>query len=151
MLTDPLFSHQYGWDEALLFVVPIAIAVVIAAFEWARIAGIQADSGRYLFALLLFIVSVRLVLQGIGVASPEPLWPGEPTLAAYAAVGFLAGALVKRGVTALALAAGSVVFLDGLANLSLPDTAQYRRFHEKVEDTTRQILTKLKEETDAER
>ncbi len=33
-------------------------------------------------------------------------------LLAYTAVGFLAGALVKRGVTALALAAGSVVFLD---------------------------------------
>jgi len=24
----PVFAHQYGWDEALLFVVPIAIAVV---------------------------------------------------------------------------------------------------------------------------
>ncbi|MDW7711836.1 MAG: hypothetical protein SCH98_15330 [Deferrisomatales bacterium] len=43
----------------------------------------------------------------------------------------------------------SVVFLDGLANLSLPDTAQYRRFHEKVEATTRQILAKLTEEGDA--
>ena len=29
MLTDPIFSHQYGWDEALLFVVPITIAVVV--------------------------------------------------------------------------------------------------------------------------
>ena len=29
VLTDPLFSHQYGWDEALLFVVPITIAVVV--------------------------------------------------------------------------------------------------------------------------
>jgi hypothetical protein len=45
----------------------------------------------------------------------------------------------------------AVVFLDGLANLSLPDTAQYRRFHEKVEATTRQILTKLTEESDAKR
>ena len=26
---DPIFSHQYGWDEALLFVVPIAIAVIV--------------------------------------------------------------------------------------------------------------------------
>ena len=26
---DPIFSHQYGWDEALLFVVPIVIAVVV--------------------------------------------------------------------------------------------------------------------------
>jgi len=33
-------------------------------------------------------------------------------LAAYSAIGFLAGAVAKRGVTALALAAGSVVFLD---------------------------------------
>lgn len=29
MPLDPIFSHQYGWDEALLFVVPIAIAVVV--------------------------------------------------------------------------------------------------------------------------
>ena len=26
---DPILSHQYGWDEALLFVVPIVIAVVL--------------------------------------------------------------------------------------------------------------------------
>jgi hypothetical protein len=25
----PVFAHQYGWDEALLFVVPIAIAVIV--------------------------------------------------------------------------------------------------------------------------
>lgn len=30
MLTDnPIFAHQYGWDEALLFVVPIVIAVIV--------------------------------------------------------------------------------------------------------------------------
>jgi ABC-type transport system involved in multi-copper enzyme maturation permease subunit len=34
------------------------------------------------------------------------------TLAAYAALGFLAGAVAKRGVTGLALAAGSVIFLE---------------------------------------
>jgi hypothetical protein len=26
---DPILAHQYGWDEVLLFVVPIAIAVVV--------------------------------------------------------------------------------------------------------------------------
>lgn len=26
---DPILSHQYGWDEALLFVVPIVIAIVV--------------------------------------------------------------------------------------------------------------------------
>ena len=25
----PIIAHQYGWDEALLFIVPIAIAVVV--------------------------------------------------------------------------------------------------------------------------
>jgi hypothetical protein len=25
----PVVAHQYGWDEALLFVVPIAIAVIV--------------------------------------------------------------------------------------------------------------------------
>ena len=25
----PILAHQYGWDEALLFVVPIVIAVVV--------------------------------------------------------------------------------------------------------------------------
>ena len=45
----------------------------------------------------------------------------------------------------------TVVFLDGLSNLSLPDDDQYRQFHQKVDTTTRQILTKLKEETDAKR
>lgn len=25
----PILAHQYGWDEALLFVVPIAIAVLV--------------------------------------------------------------------------------------------------------------------------
>jgi hypothetical protein len=26
---DSILAHQYGWDEALLFVVPIVIAVVV--------------------------------------------------------------------------------------------------------------------------
>jgi len=26
---NPILAHQYGWDEALLFVVPIAIAVFV--------------------------------------------------------------------------------------------------------------------------
>ncbi|MGB9357982.1 MAG: hypothetical protein WCC01_05425 [Acidimicrobiia bacterium] len=26
---NPILAHQYGWDEALLFVVPIVVAVVI--------------------------------------------------------------------------------------------------------------------------
>jgi len=26
---DPILAHQYGWDEVLLFVVPIVIAVVV--------------------------------------------------------------------------------------------------------------------------
>ena len=26
---NPIVAHQYGWDEALLFVVPIAIAVIV--------------------------------------------------------------------------------------------------------------------------
>ena len=25
----PILAHQYGWDEALLFVVPIVIAVIV--------------------------------------------------------------------------------------------------------------------------
>ena len=29
MPIDPILSHQYGWDEALLFVVPIVIAIVV--------------------------------------------------------------------------------------------------------------------------
>jgi len=45
----------------------------------------------------------------------------------------------------------AVVFLDGLANLSLPDTDQYRQFHKKVEATTHQILAKLTEKNEAQR
>lgn len=26
---NPILAHQYGWDEALLFIVPIAIAVYV--------------------------------------------------------------------------------------------------------------------------
>ena len=29
MPLSPIVAHQYGWDEALLFVVPIVIAVVV--------------------------------------------------------------------------------------------------------------------------
>lgn len=29
MPIDPILAHQYGWDEVLLFVVPIMIAVVV--------------------------------------------------------------------------------------------------------------------------
>ncbi|MGB5433961.1 MAG: hypothetical protein WBO21_13195 [Acidimicrobiia bacterium] len=29
MPLHPIVAHQYGWDEALLFVVPIVIAVVV--------------------------------------------------------------------------------------------------------------------------
>ena len=54
------------------------------------------------------------------ITEAKALWPPFLTmlssmllpLAAYTGIGFLAGAVAKRGVTALALAAGSVVFLD---------------------------------------
>jgi len=28
-LLTPIIAHQYGWDEVLLFVVPIVIAVIV--------------------------------------------------------------------------------------------------------------------------
>jgi ABC-type transport system involved in multi-copper enzyme maturation permease subunit len=56
------------------------------------------------------------------ITEAKALWPPFramlagmlPPLLAYTGLGFLLGAFAKRGVTALALAAGSVVFLDVL-------------------------------------
>ena len=64
------------------------------------------------FAVLVFAVAVRLIAQGIGWVSLDPLWPGETSLVGYAAVGGFSGllsgmfgvgggALVMLGLTVL--------------------------------------------------
>jgi hypothetical protein len=45
----------------------------------------------------------------------------------------------------------AIVYLDGLTSLSLPDNAEYQRFQQKVEKTTRDLLDEVLEALDAER
>lgn len=40
---NPIVAHQYGWDEALLFVVPIAIAVLVVRRLDKKSKGNDAD------------------------------------------------------------------------------------------------------------
>lgn len=45
----------------------------------------------------------------------------------------------------------TVVYLDGLANVALPDGAEHNRFQKKVEQATRALLDDILEDLDAER
>ena len=45
----------------------------------------------------------------------------------------------------------TVVYLDGLANVALPDGAEHDRFQRKVEQATRHLLDDILEDLDAER
>ena len=46
-----------------------------------------------LFALMVLALSLRLVLQGIGIGGMDPVWPGEPSMAAFLGVGLASGLL----------------------------------------------------------
>ena len=72
----------------------VVAAGIAGALAGARIlARLSVRRMLLLFAVLVFCVSLRLTLQGLGVADLEPLWPGEPGLAAYAGVGLASGLL----------------------------------------------------------
>jgi hypothetical protein len=42
LLPAPLFAHQFGWDEILMFAVPIVLAVVGVRYAESRAAKRQA-------------------------------------------------------------------------------------------------------------
>jgi len=97
-------------------------AVVVAAGIAGAVAGgwilarIAVRRMLLLFALLVFAVALRLVLQGLGVASPQPIWPGDPTVAGYAAVGLASGLL--SGI--LGVGGGALVMLGLTVLFGLP-------------------------------
>jgi len=74
-----------------------------AAVVFAGIAGALAGAWilarltprrmQLLFALLVFSLSARLVLQGLGIGDLQPMWPGNPTLSGMICVGFASGVL----------------------------------------------------------
>jgi uncharacterized membrane protein YfcA len=72
-----------------------------------------------LFAVLVFALSARLVLQGIGIASLQPMWPGEPTLSGYLCVGLASGVL--SGVFGVGGGALVVLGLAVLFGMSVHD------------------------------
>jgi uncharacterized membrane protein YfcA len=45
------------------------------------------------FAMIVFCLSLRLIMQGLGIGGLEPLWPGEANAYGYALVGFASGLL----------------------------------------------------------
>jgi len=98
------------------------LAVVVAAGIVGSIAGgwilarLSAKRMLALFAILIFAVSLRLVLQGLGIASPEPVWPGDPSLAGYMGVGFASGVL--SGV--LGVGGGALVMLGLTVLFGMP-------------------------------
>lgn len=107
----------HAWFTGMVLGGP-GFAVVVAAGVAGSIAGgwvlarLSPKRLLVIFALLIFAMSVRLVLQGLGMASPEPIWPGDPSLPGYMGVGFASGlisgvlgvgggALVMLGLTVL--------------------------------------------------
>lgn len=70
------------------------------------------------FSLMLFVVALRLVMQGLGLASPEALWPAGATTLGYAGVGLFAGIL--SGV--FGVGGGALVMLGLVVLFGLPVT-----------------------------
>lgn len=91
----------------------VVAAGMAGAVIGGRILARMSVKGLLLgFSLVVFAVAVRLIAQGIGWVSLEPLWPGETSLIGYAMVGGFSGllsgmfgvgggALVMLGLTVL--------------------------------------------------
>jgi uncharacterized membrane protein YfcA/drug/metabolite transporter (DMT)-like permease len=91
----------------------VVAAGMTGAVVGGRILARMSVKGMLLgFALVVFAVALRLIAQGIGWVSLEPLWPGEASLIGYAMVGGFSGllsgmfgvgggALVMLGLTVL--------------------------------------------------
>ena len=43
IVPTPIFAHQFGWDEILMFAVPIVLAVIGVRFAESRAAKRQAE------------------------------------------------------------------------------------------------------------
>jgi uncharacterized membrane protein YfcA len=98
------------------------LAAVVGAGILGSVAGgwilarLSAKRMLVLFAVLIFSVSLRLVLQGLGIASPQPVWPGDPSLLGYMSVGFASGIL--SGV--LGVGGGALVMLGLTVLFGMP-------------------------------
>ena len=80
------------------------------------LARISRRNMMIIFSLLLFVVALRLVLQGLGLASIHALWPAGATTLGYAGVGFVAGIL--SGV--FGVGGGALVMLGLVVLFGLP-------------------------------
>ncbi len=43
LVPAPIFAHQFGWDEVLMFAVPIVLALIGVRYAESRAAKRQAD------------------------------------------------------------------------------------------------------------
>ena len=101
-----------------LVLAPVSAAVLLlcgvaGSLLGARLlAGLSVPRMHALFALLMFTVSLRLLLQGLGLGVTGAIWPGTPDIAGLAVVGAVCGVL--SGVFGVG---GGALVLLGLATL----------------------------------
>jgi len=112
VLLRPLTRLQAGLGKALallgatglayLVLVGVSVAAAAWVFDFTGVTEILPN-GK-----VMELVGANEIWPDFWRALVSPLLP----LAAYAGIGFLAGALVRRGATALAFALGTGIFLD---------------------------------------
>lgn len=98
------------------FAVVIMMGIVGALFGSWVLSKISVRRMLLLFSAVVFCLSLRLTMQGLGIGGLEPVWPGVVNLYGYAGVGLASGLLSGLfGVGGGALVVLSLAVLFGLS------------------------------------
>jgi uncharacterized membrane protein YfcA len=94
----------------------IVLGVVGALIGTWLLSKLSVRRMLLLFSALIFCLSLRLLIQGLGIGAVEPIWPGAVSLYGYAGVGLVSGILSGMfGVGGGALVVLSLAVLFGLS------------------------------------
>jgi uncharacterized membrane protein YfcA len=111
----------HAWHSGLSldterFVVVIVLGVVGALIGGWILSRLSVRRMLLLFSVVVFCLSLRLILQGLGIGGLEPVWPGTVNLYGYAGVGLASGLLSGMfGVGGGALVVLGLAVLFGLS------------------------------------
>ncbi|MFT5173089.1 MAG: putative membrane protein YfcA [Gammaproteobacteria bacterium] len=98
------------------FLVVIVLGVIGALIGAWVLSKLSVKWMLLLFSALVFCLSLRLIVQGLGIAGLEPIWPGAVNVYGYASVGLASGILSGMfGVGGGALVVLSLAVLFGLS------------------------------------
>lgn len=98
------------------FLVVIVLGVIGALIGAWVLSKLSVKWMLLLFSALVFCLSLRLIVQGLGIGGLQPIWPGAVNVYGYAGVGLASGVLSGMfGVGGGALVVLSLAVLFGLS------------------------------------